>query len=57
MPYHGHNYIFNPNRATLLKGWVPWYEWDGRHFLKSLGELFRSKKIGLLLYYEPEEAS
>jgi hypothetical protein len=47
-------FVLNRNLAMRLRGWMPWYEFDWKHIYRSLKELFRKKKVGLLLYQEPE---
>lgn len=56
--YKGQGYAFNIARATTLRGWRPWRLVSGKFRFRKLGtylnELFRSKRIGLLVYNEPE---
>lgn len=61
LPWNGHHYVFNQDRAFRIK-WVPWrYSEDVRKFerrkwlrpVRVLQEIIRSKKVGLLLYQEP----
>jgi len=67
-PANGHNYLLNLDRAYRIK-WAPWKKMDrnppygmrimGRMWMKpwwplwAVNELLRSKKIGLLIYQEP----
>jgi len=47
-------FLLNRNMAMRLRGWTPWIEFDGKHMYRTLKEVFRKKKIGLLVYQESE---
>jgi len=51
--HNGHSFIFDRDRAFLLRKWRPWKKVNMKHPLWTLNELLRSKKVGLLLYHEP----
>lgn len=51
--HNGHRFVFDRDRAFLLKKWRPWKMLDIKHPLKCINELLRAKKVGLLLYHEP----
>ena len=50
---HGRKYSINKDRAYLVKGYTPWKKWNIKEPLKSLNEILRSKKVGLIKYKEP----
>jgi hypothetical protein len=52
--YNNHTYLLNKDRAMRLKSWAPWRKWDWNHPIFSVTEAFRSKKVGLVVYQEPE---
>lgn len=50
--FNGREYILNKDRAFKVK-WAPWKKWDWRRFVWSVNEFFRTRKIGLVVYREP----
>jgi len=36
-----------------IRGWMPWEKWDWKRIIESLKDLFRFKKVGLIVYREP----
>lgn len=55
-PANGHKYALNLDRAYRIR-WAPWPKWNIKKPGWSIKEIFRSKKIGLLLYQEPPPAT
>lgn len=51
--HNDREYIFDRDRAFRIKKWQPWKKANIKRPIWSLIELFRSKKVGLLLYHEP----
>ena len=49
----GLTYSLNKDRAFRVKGYMPWKKWHSRHPLRSINELRRKKKVGLIKYQEP----
>ena len=56
---NGRSYLLNKDRAYRVKGYQPWKKWHSRHPLRSIKEITRTKKVGLIKYREPapKEAS
>jgi hypothetical protein len=54
--YRGNKYVFDPDYAHHLKGWVPWHEFDVFTPWSVLEEFYwRIKhKVGLIIYREPK---
>ncbi len=50
--HNGRKYVFDKDRAFRVK-WAPWRKFDKKKPWRYLYEVFRSKKVGLLLYHEP----
>ena len=51
--HNGHKFVFDRDRAFLLKSWKPWKKVDRKRPIWTIRELLRSKKVGLLLFHEP----
>lgn len=51
-PLKGQKYLLTLDRAYWVR-WAPWDKWKFKNPIRSLRELSRSKKIGLLLYQMP----
>lgn len=47
-------YHLSRSRAWTLHGWIPWFSFDWDHPYKSLKELLRRKRIGVLVFNEPK---
>ena len=50
---NGRSYLLNKDRAYRVKGYQPWKKWYSRHPLRSIKEITRTKKVGLIKYREP----
>lgn len=51
--FNERTYLLNKDRAFRVKGYTPWKKWDKRHPLRSIKEITRGKKVGLVKYREP----
>jgi len=50
--HNDREYVFDRDRAFQIRKWAPWKKVDGKHPFRSMNELMRSKRVGLLLYHE-----
>jgi len=50
--HNNRQYVFDRDRSFKVK-WAPWPKYDKKKPYLYLYELFRTKKVGLLLYHEP----
>ena len=56
--WNGHKYALIRNRAIHLQGFLVWFGWikfNYRHPIKSTREWLKSKKIGMLIFQEPDD--
>ena len=51
--FNGHSYLFDRNRAYRKRGKIPYHIWDWSNVRRSVRDVLRGKKIGVLLYQEP----
>ena len=50
--FNDRKYMINKDRAMRVR-WQPWKKWDKEARLRSINEMFRTKKVGLIVYREP----